>query len=81
VTGAVGSVTGAVGSVTGTVGGNVAGSVGSVTGLTASDVAAIKTQTDKFVFTVANQVDVNVQYVNDVAVTGTGAVGDEWGPA
>jgi len=24
--------------------------------------------------------EVNVKYVNDVAVTGTGAVGDEWGP-
>lgn len=25
-------------------------------------------------------IDANVQYVNDVAVTGTGAAGDEWGP-
>lgn len=81
VTGAVGSVTGAVGSVTGDVGGNVVGSVGSVTGLTASDVAAIKAKTDSLAFTVAGQVDANVQYVNDVAVTGTGAVGEEWGPA
>lgn len=48
----IAAVTGAVGSVT--------GAVGSVTGLTASDVGAIKTQTDKFVFTVANQVDSNV---------------------
>lgn len=47
----IASVTGAVGSVT--------GAVGSVTGLTASDVGAIKTQTDKFVFTVANKVDAN----------------------
>lgn len=51
-TGSVASVTGAVGSVT--------GAVGSVTGITASDVGAIKTTTDKFVFTVANQVDSNV---------------------
>jgi len=72
VNGSVGSVVGAVGSVT--------GAVGSVTGLTASDVGAIKTQTDKFVFTVANQVDANVQYVNDVQVNGTGALGNEWGP-
>lgn len=43
-------------------------------------VSAIKTQTDKFVFTVANQVDANIQYVNDVQVTGTGASGNEWGP-
>ena len=70
--GSVGSVTGAVGSVT--------GAVGSVTGLTASDVAAIKAKTDSLAFTVAGQVDANVQYVNDVAVTGTGALGDEWGP-
>lgn len=77
--GSVGSVTGAVGSVTGAVG-SVTGAVGSVTGLTASDVGAIKTQTDKLVFTVANQVDANIQYVNDVAVTGTGAAGTPWGP-
>ena len=32
------------------------------------------------VFTVAGQVDANIQYVNDVAVTGTGAAGNEWGP-
>ena len=69
--GSVGSVTGAVGSVT--------GAVGSVTGLTAADVGAIKTQTDKFVFTVANQVDANIQYVNDVAVNGDGGA-TPWGP-
>lgn len=83
VTGAVGSVTGAVGSVTGNVGGTVAsvvGAVGSVTGLTASDVGAIKTQTDKFVFTVANQVRADVRYVNGTAVTGDGHSGTEWGP-
>ncbi len=44
------------------------------------DISAIKTQTDKFVFTVANQVDSNIQYVNDVAVTGDGQSGTEWGP-
>ncbi len=87
VTGAVGSVTGAVGSVTGNVGGNVAGSVGSVTGavgsvtgLTASDVGAIKTATDQLTFTVANQLDANVQYVNGIAINGTGTSGDPWGP-
>jgi hypothetical protein len=31
-------------------------------------------------FTVANQVDANIQSVNDVQVVGTGAVGNEWGP-
>lgn len=78
-TGSVASVTGAVGSVTGAVG-SVTGAVGSVTGLTASDVGAIKTKTDSLNFTVAGQVDANIQYVNDVVVTGTGAAGSEWGP-
>jgi hypothetical protein len=85
VTGAVGSVTGAVGSVTGNVGGNVTGSVGSVvgavgsvTGLTASDVGAIKAKTDSLAFTVAGQVDANVQSINDVTITGDGQVGTEF---
>ena len=43
--------------------------------------SAIKTQTDKLTFTVANQVDCNVQYVNDTAITGNGQAGTEWGPA
>lgn len=59
---------------------SVVGSVGSVTGLTASDVGAIKTKTDSLGFTVAGNVNCNVQYVNDVLVVGTGALGDEWGP-
>jgi hypothetical protein len=74
-----GSLSGSVGSVTGAVG-SVTGAVGSVTGLTASDVAAIKAKTDSLVFTVANQVDSNVQYVNDVAIQGNGQSGTEWGP-
>lgn len=45
-----------------------------------SDVAAIKQQTDKLAFTVANQVDANIRSVNSTTVTGTGANGDEWGP-
>jgi hypothetical protein len=45
-----------------------------------SDVTAIKAKTDSLTFTVASVVDANIQRVNDVAVTGTGAVGDEWGP-
>lgn len=36
---------------------------------------------DRFTFTVSGMVDSNVQYVNDVRVSGTGIVGDEWGPA
>lgn len=75
-----GNLSGSVGSVTGNVGGNVTGSVGSVSGLTASDVAAIKAKTDSLTFTQAGNVDANIQYVNDVLVTGTGALGNEWGP-
>lgn len=45
-----------------------------------SDSAAIKTKTDQFAFTVANQVDANIQYVNDVQVTGNGD-GTPWGSA
>lgn len=45
-----------------------------------SAATAIKAKTDGLTFTVANQVDANIQYVNDVLVTGTGAAGDEWGP-
>lgn len=41
---------------------------------------AIKAKTDSLTFTVAGQVDANIQYVNDVQVIGTGAPGDEWGP-
>ncbi len=43
-------------------------------------VDAIKAKTDSLTFTVAGQVDANIQYVNDVQVNGTGALGDEWGP-
>lgn len=45
-----------------------------------SDITAIKNKTDSLTFTVAGQVDSNIQSVNDVTVTGTGASGDEWGP-
>jgi len=43
-------------------------------------VDAIKVQTDKMIFTVANQIDSNVQYVNNIQVTGDGQPGTEWGP-
>ena len=38
-----------------------------------TEVAAIKTQTDKLTFTVANVLDANVQRINDVAITGDGS--------
>ncbi len=45
-----------------------------------SEITAIKTQTDKLTFTVPTQLDVNIQYVNDVQVTGVGTSGTPWGP-
>ena len=44
------------------------------------DSAAIKITTDKIVFTVANQVDANIESVNAVTVLGTGVGGDRWRP-
>ena len=55
-----------------------------ISGLTpeeSTNLAAIKTKTDELTFTESGNVDANVQYVNDVEVDGTGATGDEWGPA
>ena len=43
-------------------------------------ITAIKAKTDSLTYTVAGQVDANIQYVNDVAVTGDGGTGTEWGP-
>lgn len=43
-------------------------------------VDAIKAKTDSLAFTVAGQVDANIQYVNDVQVNGTGTAGNPWGP-
>ncbi len=39
---------------------------------------AIKVPTDKFVFTVANQVDCNVESFNATTVVGVGTSGDKW---
>lgn len=57
-----------------------------VSGLTAGesakldDISGIKAKTDSLTFTQSGNVDANIQYVNDVQVSGTGATGDEWGP-
>lgn len=45
-----------------------------------AQIALVKAKTDSLTFTVAGQVDANIQYVNDVAVTGDGQTGTEWGP-
>ena len=46
----------------------------------ASSTTAIKAKTDSLGFTVAGQVDANIQYVNDTQVQGVGADGNEWRP-
>lgn len=46
-----------------------------------TEVAAIKAKTDSLTFTVAGQVDANIQYVNDVQIGGVGTTGSPWGPA
>ena len=43
--------------------------------------AAVKAKTDGLTYTIPNVLDANIQYVNDVEVDGTGAEGNEWGPA
>ena len=40
----------------------------------------IKTKTDKLTFTVNNNLDSNIQYVNDVPVKGVGTEADPWSP-
>ncbi len=45
-----------------------------------NDVTAIKDKTDNMQFTVAGQIDANIQFVNDTQVTGAGTVGSPWGP-
>lgn len=42
---------------------------------------AIKAKTDKLTYTSGNDLDVNVQKVNDTALTGNGSSGNPWGPA
>jgi hypothetical protein len=46
-----------------------------------AQIALVKAKTDSLTFTVAGQVDANIQYVNDVEVQGDGEPGTEWGPA
>lgn len=45
-----------------------------------ADTAAIKAKTDSLTYTVAGQVDSNVQYVNDTLINGAGTAGNPWGP-
>ena len=41
---------------------------------------AIKAKTDQLTFGVANTLNANITYVNEIAVTGDGETGTEWGP-
>ena len=45
-----------------------------------NDISSVKTQTDRLTFTQTGVVDANIQYVNDVEVSGTGQDNDPWGP-
>lgn len=45
-----------------------------------TSITAIKAKTDSLTFTVANQIDSNIQYVNDTLVNGSGTSGSPWGP-
>lgn len=45
-----------------------------------TEVAAIKAKTDQLTFGVANTLNANVTYVNEIAVNGAGTEGDPWGP-
>lgn len=96
VTGAVGSVTGNVGgNVTGSVGsvvghtpqtGDSYARLGAPAGLSVSaDIASVQTDTDDIqtripTALVGGRMNSNVGAINNVAVTGTGVLADEWGP-
>lgn len=60
-------------------GASVSADVAAVAGYIDTEVSAIKAKTDSLTFTVAGQVDANIQSVNDVTVNGDGA-GTPWGP-
>lgn len=45
-----------------------------------ADVADVKAKTDNLTFTVAGQVDSNIQSANDTAVKGDGSAGNPWNP-
>jgi hypothetical protein len=45
-----------------------------------AQIALVKAQTDLLTFTVAGQVDANIESVNGTTVTGAGSEADPWGP-
>jgi hypothetical protein len=50
-----------------------------VAGYVDTEVAAIKAKTDQLVFTKTNELDVNVQSINDVTITGDGSTNNKFG--
>lgn len=57
-----------------------AADLATVAGYIDTEVAAIKAKTDQLTFGVANTVNANITYVNEIEVTGNGETGTEWGP-
>jgi hypothetical protein len=53
---------------------------GSYTAPDNASIAAIKAKTDSLNFTVPGYADVNIRYVNSIAVNGSGTNRDPWGP-
>jgi len=51
-----------------------AANLATLTGYVDTEVAAIKAKTDSLTFTVAGQVDANIQSINDVTITGDGGI-------
>jgi hypothetical protein len=66
--------------ITGNITGNLSGSVGSVTGAVGSVTGNVGGNVVGSVASVTAEVSANVTKINNVAVTGTGVLGDEWGP-
>jgi hypothetical protein len=60
--------------------GNIYGKVDTEVATLQTTADAIKAKTDSLTFTVAGQLDANIQYVNDTQVTGSGTSGSPWGP-
>lgn len=50
-----------------------------IAGYIDTEVAAIKAKTDSLTFTVAGQLDANIQSINDVTITGNGQTGTKFG--
>jgi hypothetical protein len=58
----------------------VDGKIDTIDNLLDTEIAAIKAKTDQLTFTVANQIDANIESVNGTTVTGAGSEADPWGP-